>query len=58
MPDQPVVLNGAPAPAALAQSDRPPLLTALQEDLGLRLESRRREVDVLVIDHIERPSDN
>ena len=58
MPDQPVTLNGAPAPPALSQSDRPSLLPALQEDLGLKLESRRRTVDVLVIDRIERPSEN
>ena len=58
MPDQPVTLNGAAAPPALAQSDRPSLLPALQEDLGLKLEARRRTVDVLVIDRIERPSGN
>jgi len=58
MPDQPVALNGAAAPPSLSQSDRPPLLTAIQEDLGLKLETRRREVDVLVIDGIERPSEN
>jgi uncharacterized protein (TIGR03435 family) len=58
MPDQPVMLNGGAAPPALAQSDRPPLMTAIQEDLGLKLEPRRREVEVLVIDRIERPSEN
>ena len=36
----------------------PPLLTAIQEDLGLKLDARRRDVDVLVIDRIERPSEN
>jgi uncharacterized protein (TIGR03435 family) len=39
-------------------SDLPPLFTALQDDLGLRLEPGRGPVDVLVIDHIERPSEN
>jgi len=58
MPDQPVTLNGAAAPPSLSQSDRPSLLPAIQEDLGLKLESRRRDVDVLVIDRIERPSEN
>jgi len=58
MPDQPVTLNGGAAPPALSQSDRPPLFTAIQEDLGLKLEPRRRDVDVLVIDRIERPSEN
>jgi uncharacterized protein (TIGR03435 family) len=58
MPDQPVALNGAAAPPSLAMSDRPSLMTAIQEDLGLKLEPQRREVDVLVIDRIERPSEN
>jgi len=34
------------------------LFTALQEQLGLRLEPSKGPVDVLVIDHIERPSAN
>ena len=34
------------------------IFMALQEQLGLRLESTRSKVDVLVIDHIERPSEN
>jgi len=58
MPDQPVVLNGAAAPPALAMADRPSLFTAIQEDLGLKLDPRRRDVDVLVIDRIERPTEN
>jgi uncharacterized protein (TIGR03435 family) len=36
----------------------PPIVTAIQEQLGLKLESSRGSVDVLVIDHIERPSAN
>jgi uncharacterized protein (TIGR03435 family) len=34
------------------------ILTALQEQLGLKLESKRANVEALVIDHIERPSDD
>ena len=37
--------------------DAPPVLfTALQEQLGLRLDAVRAPVDTLVIDHIERPT--
>ena len=34
------------------------IFTALQEQLGLKLESRKGPVQILVIDHLERPSDN
>ena len=34
----------------------PPLSTALQEQLGLKLESTKNAVDVLVIDHVEKPA--
>ena len=36
----------------------PPLFEAIQEQLGLKLEPEKAPVDVLVIDHIERPSAN
>ncbi len=34
------------------------IFTALREQLGLKLESRKAPVDVLVIDHVDRPSPN
>jgi uncharacterized protein (TIGR03435 family) len=39
--------------------DAPPeLFTAIQEQLGLQLKSAKIPVDVLVIDHVEKPSEN
>ena len=34
------------------------LFTAIQEQLGLKLESQKGPVDVIVVDHIDRPSPN
>jgi len=44
--------------ASPADSPGPGLFTALQEQLGLRLESTKGPVEVLVVDHVERPSAN
>jgi len=46
VPDQDIETEGAP------------LFTALQEQIGLKLESIKRPVEVIVIDRIERPSEN
>ena len=46
------------APAADADSNLPRLFTALQEQLGLKVEPSKGEVDVLVIEHAEQPSAN
>jgi uncharacterized protein (TIGR03435 family) len=38
--------------------DGPSLFTAVREQLGLKLESGRAPVEVIVIDHIDRPTDD
>jgi uncharacterized protein (TIGR03435 family) len=49
--------NGGPdLPAGDANSAS--LFTAIQEQLGLKLEPGRGQVDVLVIDHVERPAED
>jgi uncharacterized protein (TIGR03435 family) len=45
-------------PAAVRAPDSPGIFQAIQEQLGLRLVPVKGPVDVLVIEHIERPSGN
>ena len=47
--------GGGPPPEA---SSGPSLFTAVQEQLGLKLEPEKAPVDVLVIKHVEKPSEN
>jgi uncharacterized protein (TIGR03435 family) len=44
--------------STLDQNAPPPIATALREQLGLKLESQKAPLDVLVIDHVEEPSAN
>lgn len=45
--------------APSADADTPPsMFTAIKEQLGLRFEPVRTSVDVIVIDHIEKPAPN
>jgi len=53
--------GGAPPgmpPLPPTDPNGPSLFTALQEQLGLKLESQKGPVEIMVIDHIERPSEN
>jgi len=44
--------------APTAGSEAPGMFTAIQEQLGLKLEATRGQVDVLVVDGLEHPSEN
>jgi uncharacterized protein (TIGR03435 family) len=51
--------QGAGAPPPVASSDSgPSIFTALEEQLGLKLEMTRGPVEIYTIEHIEEPSEN
>jgi uncharacterized protein (TIGR03435 family) len=49
---------GGQLPQGPPDSAKPGLFTAVQQQLGLKIEATRGLVDTLVIDHLDRPSDN
>jgi uncharacterized protein (TIGR03435 family) len=56
-PDESQFNGHVPPPSD--QPDAPPsLFTAVQEQVGLKIESTKTMVDVLVIDRVEKPSPN
>ena len=57
--EAPMGADGAATPGGpAADASAPSLFTALQEQLGLKLESQKEPVGVIVIDHIDQPSAN
>jgi uncharacterized protein (TIGR03435 family) len=58
LPDDTTAGLPAPPPGAIpAETASPSIFSAVQQ-LGLRLESTKGPVEMLVIDHVERPSVN
>ena len=62
-PDPATVRNPAenkesPAVESMSDPSGPSIFSALQEQLGLRLEARKVPAEIIVIDHLERPSEN
>lgn len=49
---------GVPPPQVSSDASGPSLFTALQEQLGLKLESQKGPVEIFVIDRAEKPSEN
>jgi uncharacterized protein (TIGR03435 family) len=57
MPNSEIARNQTDGPSASAD-DNPAIFTAIQEQLGLKLEPAKAPIEVIVIDHAEMPSDN
>jgi uncharacterized protein (TIGR03435 family) len=52
------VAAGGPDTPSPADTSGPSIFTAIQEQLGLRLESSKGLVEVIVIDSVQKPSEN
>jgi uncharacterized protein (TIGR03435 family) len=51
-------MPGKDGAAADSVTDRPSIFTALQNQLGLKLEASRGPVEIIVVDRIEKPTEN
>jgi bla regulator protein blaR1 len=56
--ENPLSPSGDFLPPVPADASAPSVFTAIQEQLGLKLEAAKGPVDFLVIDHAEKPSEN
>ena len=58
-PSMSVSMDGGPAPAPPPESDAPTIFAAVQQQLGLKLEAKKGDVDIFVIEHVEKnPTEN
>jgi uncharacterized protein (TIGR03435 family) len=49
-------VNNTPDPGTSLPADAgPSIFTAIEEQLGLRLESRKKPIEVLIVDSADRP---
>jgi uncharacterized protein (TIGR03435 family) len=58
LPDETTPALPAPPPGVAPLDFSLSILTAIQQQLGLRLESAKGPVEVIIVDHVERPSAN
>jgi uncharacterized protein (TIGR03435 family) len=59
MPDEMQFTDlSVPVPRSEFDANAPPLFTAIQQQLGLKLEAQKADVPVLVVDHVDHPSPN
>lgn len=54
--ENPLSPTGDPLP--ISSQDAPAVFVAIQEQLGLRLKSGKELVEFLIVDHVEKPSEN
>jgi uncharacterized protein (TIGR03435 family) len=58
MPDETQFLSFGPQQQPTPDNGKPSIFQAYQEQLGLKLESAQAPADVMVVDKVEKPSDN
>jgi uncharacterized protein (TIGR03435 family) len=50
--------GGAPPPDSASDDSTLPFQDALRDQLGIKLESKKGPLDVMIVDHVERPTEN